>query len=498
MLWCRILCILGYAIHFHSFPWPNVEAQEYTFHHENVLGTSLEIRLRAHEETEACKAEKRILQEVDRLSLIYSHYDSSSEFSKFIQAEVGTPIVLSQELVEVLKRCDQWNEVSRGAFQPGVEGISRLWKQASESGDLPTESELKRASDAANAKHWEIAGDGKTVWRLGSQKLTLNAIAKGAILDALVSLIEQDFPKITGCMINIGGDLRVAGDMFEKVLIPHPQHDALNAAPWKRVMLSQAAIATSGNSERFYTLNGKRLSHILDPRSGMPVSKVVSATVVAPTAETADALATICCVVEPQEAIEIVEAIPGCSCCLMLEGEAEFCSANWHEEPQAGEEDREATPYEMNIEFEIAKPANSGRYRRPYVAVWIEDQDEYPVKTLSLFLMANNPGPRWHRDLRRWYASDQLRLLSDDTKLIGTISKPTRNPGSYKVAWNGKDDHDKVLKEGKYTLYIEAAREHGTYQLIKYPFELGPKAFKEELKGNVEIQSAKIQYSKKS
>ena len=168
-----------------------------------------------------------------------------------------------------------------------------------------------------------------------------------------------------------------------------------------------------------------------------------------------------------------------------------MCSSDLAEQSAA------KTPYDVQLEFEIAKAAGGGRYRRPYVAVWVEDADGFPVKTLSLFLMADNPGPRWHRDLRRWYSSDQVRQLVDDAKLIGTISKPTRNPGVYKVAWDGRDDKGDLLQKGKYTLYIEAAREHGTYQLMKHGFELGGADFNEQLKGNVEISAASIRYSGK-
>jgi hypothetical protein len=111
--------------------------------------------------------------------------------------------------------------------------------------------------------------------------------------------------------------------------------------------------------------------------------------------------------------------------------------------------------------------------------------------------MADNPGPRWHRDLRRWYSSDQVRQLVDDTKLIGTISKPSRNPGKYKVSWDGTDDQGQLLKDGAYTLYIEAAREHGTYQLMKQAIQLGGENYQHALKGNVEIGSASVTYRRK-
>ena len=74
----------------------------------------------------------------------------------------------------------------------------------------------------------------------------------------------------------------------------------------------------------------------------------------------------------------------------------------------------------------------------------------------------------------------------------------TRQPGKYKVIWDGKDDRGKTLPAGEYTIFIEAAREHGTYQSIRQQVTLSDKPFTEELKGNVEIRSASIEYRRKA
>jgi len=259
------------------------------------------------------------------------------------------------------------------------------------------------------------------------------------------------------------------------VTIQIPARDALTAAPLAVRQLSDRAIATSGMSERSWNVAGQPVSHILDPRTASPCVHVPSASVLAADAETADVLATICSVLKPAGSVRLIESIPGAACCLITEGGTVLCSAGWlpqesadqttAEKPPVGSESTAAkSPFELTVDFEIAKAAGGGRYRRPCVAVWVEDSDGFPVKTLSLFLMVDNRGPRWHRDLRRWYSSDQGGLLVDDAKLIGTISKPTRNPGVYKVAWDGRDGKGDLLQKGKYTLNIEAAREHGSYQ----------------------------------
>ncbi len=152
---------------------------------------------------------------------------------------------------------------------------------------------------------------------------------------------------------------------------------------------------------------------------------------------------------------------------------------------------------ELKVDFTIHEPGGGNRYRRPYVAVWVEDKDGFPVKTLVLWVQSTGPGPRWIPDLKKWYKSDRLRKLADETDLVQTVSEATRKPGSYSVIWNGEDDHKKLVGPGEYTLYIEAAREHGTYQLIKKKLELSDKSIKEKLEENVEIKAASIDYRKK-
>ncbi|MCA9192777.1 MAG: DUF2271 domain-containing protein [Planctomycetales bacterium] len=149
----------------------------------------------------------------------------------------------------------------------------------------------------------------------------------------------------------------------------------------------------------------------------------------------------------------------------------------------------------MELKLTIDRPASSrGGYRKPYVAIWIEDQDGYPIRTISLWVQKSGPGPRWIPDLRQWYKSDRLRQLVESTDLVDGISGATRNAGSYKVAWDGLDGSGAACKPGKYTLFVESAREHGTYQLIKFPFEHGDKAFSENLPGNTEIKDLQLNY----
>ena len=132
------------------------------------------------------------------------------------------------------------------------------------------------------------------------------------------------------------------------------------------------------------------------------------------------------------------------------------------------------------------------------MAVWIEDADGKAVRTLSLWVSSGGAGPfQWLPDLKRWFQADNERKLTEKKEVLFTVSRPTRPPGKYKVIWDGKDNNGKQLPGGEYTVTVEAAREHGTYQSIRKQVVLEGKPFTEELKGNVEIKSASIEYRRK-
>ncbi|MEY4661442.1 MAG: hypothetical protein RLZZ42_1394, partial [Bacteroidota bacterium] len=146
--------------------------------------------------------------------------------------------------------------------------------------------------------------------------------------------------------------------------------------------------------------------------------------------------------------------------------------------------------YEVNINFELAR--FEVRFRRPFVAVWVEDSKKNTVKTLALWYNK----PRWLPDLKEWYRKNNGKY-SPETKDIATISSATRPPGSYILKWDGKDEEGKNVAADTYTIYIEAAREHGTYQLIKQEVVCKGKAQEWVLKGNEEISAATVSYKKK-
>ena len=216
---------------------------------------------------------------------------------------------------------------------------------------------------------------------------------------------------------------------------------------------------------------------------------------------TADAASTAMSVLSVDESLRLAESeeLP---CMIVLNDGAVVSSANW---PQPfGSTNTLASRWVdedakvrsgLTAHFTLSANKQGGRYRRPYVAIWLEDEEGFPVKTGLLWLKASNPGPRWHRDLTRWYRNDRIRKLTENIDLIKTISGATRGPGEYSVHFDGSDNSGKPLPAGRYMLCIEVAREHGTYQLLRDKFTWGDEAIKEKsLKPNAEISKASYSF----
>src|SRR5439155_26253478 len=110
---------------------------------------------------------------------------------------------------------------------------------------------------------------------------------------------------------------------------------------------------------------------------------------------------------------------------------------------------------------ELARPGAMAK--RPYLAIWIEDKDHYPIRTLAFWFDKNKYLP----ELRAWFRGDRLRSMTEGTQIIPSVSSATRSSGRYTFKWDGKDQQGKLVKPGKYSVILEVAREHGGYQVMR-------------------------------
>ncbi|RYG68002.1 DUF2271 domain-containing protein, partial [bacterium] len=120
------------------------------------------------------------------------------------------------------------------------------------------------------------------------------------------------------------------------------------------------------------------------------------------------------------------------------------------------------------------------------------------VRTLSLWVQTDRRGPKWIPDLRRWWRDAQTPVQAQGGDLVATVSSATRNPGKYTVVWDGKTDKGAPVDQGEYTVFIEAAREHGTYQLVTQAVKIGNRPFRAKYAGNIELAEGLIEFRKRA
>jgi len=481
----------------------------FDFHYENVLGTSLEIKVVASTAAQSEIAERAVLAEIDRESHLLSSWDPDSEFSHWFRT-IGKPVRISPELYEVLSLFDKWRGLTHGALDASAESITRVWKRAAAEKRLPSQLELDAAVASVRRAHWQLDPANRTATHTSDAPLALNSFVKSYIAGraaetALAASGAQ------GLVANIGGDLVVRGDWREPVEVSDPKSDAENGVPIARLVIRDRAVATSGDYRRGFEIGGRHYSHIVDPRTGMPADQIISSTVIAHSPAQAGALATALSVLTPEESSRLIASMPGVEYLLVRKDGERIVSAGWSAyeatrasdgaalRPVAAYEQVAARPgasqwdpkFELTITIEL-KLIEGYRVHRPYVAVWIEDEGHAPVRTIVLWFGKY----KYLQELRAWSREESMRSVSEDTHVMNSVSSATRPPGKYTFKWDGRDDFGNFVKAGKYTVMIEAVREHGSYQLMhqEIDFNGSPKQF--QLPGDVEIASATLDYHK--
>jgi thiamine biosynthesis lipoprotein len=486
------------------------QAGTWVFHHEHVLGTSLEVQVRARSFAEARLAEAAVLKEIDRHEHILSAWRSDSEFSRW-SATKFEAVRVSPELFDVLAKFDHWRGETNGALDPSTEVAARLWRKATAEGRTPSTTEIAQTVEAMSQTHWQLDAANRTATRVSDVPLALASFAKSYISANAADTAMR--AGATGVMLNVGGDVVVRGAMAQVVDISDPHSFAENGTPLDRVVVRDRAVATSGSYRRGFeianagALQAPEFSHIIDPRTAKPAGNISSSTVIARDAETAGALATAFSVLTVEESAALADRLPGVDYLLVTKDGRQIRSTGWSQYQLPGLRTVAYAPhaapaptsagvwnpaFELAIGLELPR-IDDARYRRPYVAVWVEDADHFPVRTLALWTQK----PRWLPELKQWYRDDQIRNLSEGTDISTTVGGATRPPGSYSLKWDGKDNSGKPVKAGKYSVVVEASREHGGYQIERHEMDFTGKPEQAKLEAGKEMGTVTLDYRKR-
>jgi len=318
------------------------ELQRYTFE-EIGMGIPVRIVICAENESVATVTAEEAFRRVHELDAIMTDYDSDSELMQLCRqgGKTGEPVPVSDDLFRVLKKSKQISTESCGAFDITVGPVVRLWRRARRLHQFPEQRLLDDARAVVGNDLWEIDDKAQTVTIKKDKVLfDLGGIAKGDIIDhAIVTLKNQG---ITAALVDAGGDIRAYG-------IPPKDNSAKtnDANGWvigisahgkeigrvnSDIVSDGIAMASSGDLSRYVILDGIRYSHIIDPKTGVGLTNQTAATVFAPDAITADALATALSILPPEAGLKLLAQYEGTTAMISRQTPQEtevFYSENW-------------------------------------------------------------------------------------------------------------------------------------------------------------------------
>lgn len=238
----------------------------------------------------AADAISAAFREIQRIDALMSLHRADSELSRLNAREIEQ---VSEDLFKVLATAREISELTEGSFDVTLRPVANLWGFIWKEHRLPTETELAGALHNVDYRLVQLdAGRRKVSFLREGVSIDLGGIAKGYAVDCALEKMRQ--MGVTNAMVRAGGDLRVLGEW--DVRMEDPQKRGRR----QTIRLRDAAISTSGDYENYFEIAGRRYSHILDPRTGLPVEGVAACTVIAPTCMEADALATALFVYGPE------------------------------------------------------------------------------------------------------------------------------------------------------------------------------------------------------
>lgn len=478
-----------------------------SFHQDHVLGTSLDMLAIGATPAQTQQAFLAAIAEINRLDHVLSTYRHDSEISMLNQTENdGKPLIVSPDLFAVLRACETWREQTCGAFSGRMGQLLEAHQNVNEL----TEKNLSKEQLAQHIHHAQVILDATTlsVTRPQTVQFATDALAKGYIIDRAITAARQAVPALSGLMVDIGGDIKVWGQAPRtsgwKIGLRDAGQRADNLVPTQALQLKHtAAVAFSGQGARNIVRGTKTNSHLISPRSGHALNHVEHSIVVAPHAADADALATALAAMTPAEGMALIAQLEKIEAKVTFTNGESYSSAGWktlvateqdygtiHTVANSTDSTTSSTAwpkgYNAILDYDIPKPTSSN-YHAPYVVIWVTDASRKLVRTLHVF----GPQAKWMDSNYIWWK--RYGRMMDN---VDTIAQPSRAPGHYTVNWDGKDDAGQRVPQGKYTLHIEATREHGGHSYSTFDIDAAPKSNTQNLPAKDELGDLKFRFDR--
>lgn len=293
------------------------------------MGNRFEISVVADEADWAHVQIDAAVEEIRRIERLLTTYDENSETSQINRQAGLTPVAVSAETIELIERSIRISRLTQGAFDITYGSVDkRLWNFDTTMTSLPDPETAKKMVRLIDYRKILVDREQGTVFlKHAGMRIGFGGIGKGYAADRARQLLKTR--GVTSGIINASGDLAVWGVQPDgrpwTIGVVHP--DASDQ-PFSYMQLSNMAVATSGNYEKFILIGGKKYSHTIDPRTGLPVTGIKSVTIITPYAEIADAMATPVMIMGIKAGVHMIDQIKDIECILIDDDNRIYTSAN--------------------------------------------------------------------------------------------------------------------------------------------------------------------------
>ncbi|GAA4438530.1 FAD:protein FMN transferase [Pontibacter saemangeumensis] len=295
-----------------------------------LMGTRFELAAVSRDEQKAWEAIEAGINETMRIEALISEWQPTSQTSEINRNAGIKPVVVDQELYDLISRSNRISAMTGGAFDISFASIDKVWRFDGSMKTLPAPEQVAASVAKINYKNIILNPEHHSVFlkELG-MKIGFGAIGKGYAANRARDIMRE--MGIEGGVVNAAGDLvtwgRQADGSSWYVGIADPEEKD-KVFSW--LTADNTAVVTSGNYEKYAEIGGKRYSHIIDPRTGFPASGLKSVTIVCPNGELGDALATAVSVLGKDEGLYLINQLKGVECLLITDNNEVLTSESLH------------------------------------------------------------------------------------------------------------------------------------------------------------------------
>ncbi len=283
----------------------------------DMMGTRVTVELWSEDAAQASALIEQAMAAMARVDKMMNPLNPHSELYRVNQQAFTAPVVIPQELYTVIDRALYYSRISNGAFDISFASAGKFYDYRA--GRAPGEAELAQLKERINYRAITLdAAQRSIAFGIDGLQIDLGGIAKGYAVDRGIDVLAR--AGIVAGFVSAGGDSRILGDRGDRprlIGIKHPRKPDEFAV---MIPLSDTALSTSGDYERFFIKDGVRYHHILNPRTGRSSDQVQSASVLAPLAIDSDALSTTTFVLGVKKGLALINSLPGMDAIIIDKG----------------------------------------------------------------------------------------------------------------------------------------------------------------------------------